>query len=184
MVSAVADLSPMPRPSAEDVERAIRRAQRPVEAEAYTLGRPVFVETRRAVAVLHFLQPTLVRKQILYVPFARSLVDRDSLAILELRRPIRPSDLGVDDVERRRVAGFRLPGSTGQFWDGREATFDLSGDVWDDWFEGRSGPEVDDRARRYAEAAHLSTFAAIVPYLRGAAPDFARWLDQRAPPPA
>ena len=115
---------------------------------------------------------------------ARTIVDRSSLAILVDRKTFAPAELGVADPPYRRVTGHRLPGTSEDFWAGRQASIELSGAVWDDFFEDRSGSEVDARARRYAEALHLSTFAALVPYLRGVAPEFARWLDERAPPAA
>lgn len=165
-------------PSASDVHDELFAAMEPACNEARTVPRPVLHDGRRALVVLHFLQPTLVRKTIFYVPHARTIVDRASLQLLVKKQPFAPAELGVPDPPYRRVAGHRLPGSIEDFWSGRQASIELSGDVWDDFFEGRSGPEVDERARRYAEAVHLSTFAALVPYLKGAAPEFARWLKE------
>jgi hypothetical protein len=159
------------------VQRLVRTVAPARVGEAATLPLPLLDGDRRALVVLLFGQPALAHKEILYAPHQRVVVDLER-AQITADAPCSPADLGVGDPPRRRFTSFGLDGVSDElFWRGRADAERLSPAVWDDFFAQRD--DAPSRARRadLRSAIAASTYAPLVPYLRGAAPAFFAWLE-------
>lgn len=169
--------------SVRDVMAAISMVAPHIVAEARTLPLPVLRPGgRRCVIVLHFVQPALARKDLLYAPHQLTVVDLEDLSVVEHANCL-PSDFGVSDLPSRRFTTFGLAHVPDDlFWRSRDEVARLAPLVWGDFFANRMHEQSDDEEGRARAAAFLAsfercTYTPLLPYLRGAAPDFFAWLE-------
>jgi len=150
--------------------------------EARTLPLPLVREGRRAVVVLHFAQPALARKDLLYAPHRRTVVDLEGREVTD-DAPCTPVDFGVSDAPRKRFTSFGLSHvSDEDFWLSRDQVTRQSTTIWYDFFAGCDDEEGRARRATFLTAFERCTYAPLLPYLRGAAPEFFAWLDAHPEP--
>lgn len=146
--------------------------------EARTLPLPLLVSGRPSVVVLHFAQPALARKDLLYAPHQRTIVDLEERTVLS-HEACTPSDFGVPDPPRHRFTSFGLSHVPDEvFWRSRDEVWRQAPVVWRDFFAGRDDEEGRARAATFLAAFERCTYVPLLPYLRGAAPEFFAWLER------
>lgn len=145
---------------------------------ATTLPLPGSPREPARLFVLHFGQPALARKELLYAPHLRTILDGRTGAVVQ-HGPCTPQDLSVDVPPRRRFTSFGLTDVTDEaFWRARAEAERLAPTIWADYFDGALGDAPRARRATFLRDLQSSVYAPLWPFLRGASPSFFAWLER------
>jgi hypothetical protein len=175
--------------SVADLIREVNRTCPPTVGVATTLPVPAIEAGSLVVTVLHFGQPVLRSKELVYPPRQCTVLDANTGQVLR-HEPCSPATFGIDEEPFKRHTSFGLKDVPDDvFWQSRARIAEISPTVWARFFDrargdasSSAGSSEDDRALAadYLSLFDTTTYKPLVPYLRAVAPAFFAWLEAEA----
>ena len=162
-----------------DVLELVRGAFPRMVAVAETLPLPGREEEERVVTVLHFGQPCLQGKEIMYPPRQMTVVSLETKRVLR-SEPCEPRTFGIEEDHLKRFTSFGLRDvSAAEFWKAVETIRQISPRVWELYFRSpnRLAPDEESLLATYRASFRKTTYVPLLPYLSAVAGDFIAWVE-------